>query len=63
MVLRIDAGRPGSSMAHGRQCRCAANVRLTTAAATDAASEGDCIVVTGSLYTVADARRALEGTP
>ncbi len=33
------------------------------AAARDAAAEDDLILVTGSLYTVADARRALEGTP
>jgi folylpolyglutamate synthase/dihydropteroate synthase len=28
-------------------------------AATSAADRGDCVLVTGSLYTVADARRAL----
>jgi dihydrofolate synthase/folylpolyglutamate synthase len=39
------------------------NVEEALAAARAAASEGDLILVTGSLYTVADARRALAGEP
>jgi dihydrofolate synthase/folylpolyglutamate synthase len=37
-------------------------VEEALAAARDAAAEDDLILVTGSLYTVADARRALGGT-
>jgi dihydrofolate synthase / folylpolyglutamate synthase len=37
-------------------------VEESLAAARDAAAEDDLILVTGSLYTVADARRALEGS-
>jgi dihydrofolate synthase/folylpolyglutamate synthase len=53
-AILAAAGAPGDRFA---------SVAAALAAATDAASEGDCILVTGSLYTVADARRALEGTP
>jgi folylpolyglutamate synthase/dihydropteroate synthase len=37
-------------------------VQESLAAARDAAAEEDLILVTGSLYTVADARRALGGS-
>jgi dihydrofolate synthase/folylpolyglutamate synthase len=40
-----------------------ASVADAIAAARTAADDGDIILVTGSLYTVADARRALLGTP
>jgi len=40
-----------------------ASVADALSAAREAAAEGDIILVTGSLYTVADARRALLATP
>jgi dihydrofolate synthase / folylpolyglutamate synthase len=47
--------------AHGIEAEAFETVRDALDAAADAAAEGDLILVTGSLYTVADARRALLG--
>ena len=48
---------------HGIATEHFASVRDALDAAARAASDGDLILVTGSLYTVADARRALLGDP
>jgi folylpolyglutamate synthase/dihydropteroate synthase len=45
--------------AQGKPVQVFENVAEAVEAALAAAGSGDCILVTGSLYTVADARRAL----
>ena len=52
-ALLVAAGAPGETFP---------TVAAALAAARAAASADDCILVTGSLYTVADARRALKGS-